>query len=835
MRFAPYAVMLVVTLRSASALAAPTETIVATDVDDGIPSPRYGALLAFDEVTGTSLMYGKNFGFDTWLWDGTRWKNAHPVHSPTINGNMASDTSRQRIVLTDTNQTWEWDGADWTAVTSVHLPQSDTTLGRQMFFDSKLSRTILFASYATKFHTWAWDGSDWTDLAPAHSPDAASCAGYDVDRQRGVLIEMTNLGASQTWEWDGSDWTQITPSADIVARTDCRMVYDEAQKRSVVYGGTNSHNGTIYDQWSWDGSAWTEFSGVQPYPREDAAFGYDKACACDLMFGGVAISGYLASTWEFTSGGWSDHSVFDRPPLSMGLPGGGFLYDAKGTRNLYFTTGDWRDVTPPVPSTWAWNGNAWAQIVTAHDPPFNTGFVLTFDRGNANAVLFGGQSNQTWLFDGTDWTQAAPATSPPALEYAAAAYDIGRKVTVVFGGLGQTYFSDDTWEWDGSNWMLASPTKKPPGRKSALMAFDAAHQEIVLYGGGNANGNLYDTWTYDGKTWTQHNAICGAQFGSLVYDSARKRVLGIGQVVWEWDGSTWSQLGSLTASPTATPAAYDESRGRVIFFNGLSALTHGDQTTELFVRGGTCVTNADCDTGICEDGTCCTTACGGSGDCKVCSVAAGGTDDGLCVIASAGSTCRGAAGACDVPETCDGASPSCPPDGLAPGGTSCSAALCANGIATAGATCTGLSPDCPLAASSSCDPYVCSGDGGCLASCTTNADCVAGFECSVGKCGLAEAGADDAAADAEGGDGADASDTGVGDPRVIGGCACSTARARATGGTGRPWVAAVAIALAVLARRRPRELTGPRASRSSSARRSPSSRRKADRTERSMT
>jgi hypothetical protein len=80
--------------------------------------------------------------------------------------------------------------------------------------------------------------------------------------------------------------------------------------------------------------------------------------------------------------------------------------------------------------------------------------------------------------------------------------------------------------------------------------------------------------------------------------------------------------------------------------------------------GGPCTKSADCTTGYCVDGVCCSSACGGGSpnDCQACSVAAGGSLDGTCTAAAAGRVCRPSAGVCDAAESCDGASLTCPSD-----------------------------------------------------------------------------------------------------------------------------------------------------------------------------
>ena len=108
--------------------------------------------------------------------------------------------------------------------------------------------------------------------------------------------------------------------------------------------------------------------------------------------------------------------------------------------------------------------------------------------------------------------------------------------------------------------------------------------------------------------------------------------------------------------------------------------------------GRVCTTNDDCNSGICQQGVCCSTTC--TGTCRSCALpgsegactnvperqdpldqcpdtgaASCGTDGtcdgaGACRFYAKGTTCRAIAGACDVAETCAGGGAPCPTDGF---------------------------------------------------------------------------------------------------------------------------------------------------------------------------
>jgi MYXO-CTERM domain-containing protein len=110
-------------------------------------------------------------------------------------------------------------------------------------------------------------------------------------------------------------------------------------------------------------------------------------------------------------------------------------------------------------------------------------------------------------------------------------------------------------------------------------------------------------------------------------------------------------------------------------------------------NGDPCTAPADCQSGFCVDGVCCDTACGAGSttDCQACSTAAGAGVNGTCSPRPA-IECRASAAPCDAAEACDGTSPDCPPDALAPAGTSCRGAADSCDLAE---VCDGMAATCP--------------------------------------------------------------------------------------------------------------------------------------------
>ncbi len=144
--------------------------------------------------------------------------------------------------------------------------------------------------------------------------------------------------------------------------------------------------------------------------------------------------------------------------------------------------------------------------------------------------------------------------------------------------------------------------------------------------------------------------------------------------------------------------------------------------------GQPCMAAADCNSGFCQQGVCCQTACAGL--CRSCALSGSA---GSCTNVPAGADplvqCPDdGIASCDRDSSCDGAG-MCR---LYPAGTGCAAAVCMSGTATTARTCNGTGT-CRLGTTMACTPFTCGGST-CRTMCTDNTHCVAGRVCTGGNC-----------------------------------------------------------------------------------------------------
>jgi hypothetical protein len=193
---------------------------------------------------------------------------------------------------------------------------------------------------------------------------------------------------------------------------------------------------------------------------------------------------------------------------------------------------------------------------------------------------------------------------------------------------------------------------------------------------------------------------------------------------------------------TATTASY---RAPVTTMNGpgwLFLVTTGvpsiarGLTVGPGVTGAPCQLGAECGSGFCVEGVCCTAAC--DGGCEACTAARKNQgQDGVCEPVADMTNPKGAcfdSKDCKSAAYCDGKGQCA----FAPQGKVCGAsATCEGGIFAADATCDGQGQCLTTTMTKHCDPYVCAGPGaavGCTTSCQTSADCAPDAFCQGGAC-----------------------------------------------------------------------------------------------------
>jgi hypothetical protein len=287
------------------------------------------------------------------------------------------------------------------------------------------------------------------------------------------------------------------------------LVYDEANKRVLLYGGSTPLDGGrsfafFNDMWAFDGRAWTK-SGESGDKRSGVGLVYDTKRNRIVSFGGYSGAASLSDFRSFDGKDWL--RINQHPEIRAAEAG--FVYDTK--RDRFVTFGGSPGQGSALGETWEYDNTSWHKVAGPGPGP-RQGHVMVFDTKRNRVVLFGGSGigspgqpppslGDTWEYDGVSWKQVA--TSGPSPRGAAGGtFDAKRGVVIIFGGAGPDGFAGDTWSWDGSNWKKLADTG-PEARAMGYIAYDKARDRVVLFGGrkGWPDGDLNDTWEWDGTAW----------------------------------------------------------------------------------------------------------------------------------------------------------------------------------------------------------------------------------------------------------------------------------------------------------------------------------------------
>ena len=219
---------------------------------------------------------------------------------------------------------------------------------------------------------WLTDGLSWLQFYTPHSPEPRTHASmaYDEDHQQAVLFGGFGGGEylGDTWLFDGIDWIQQQPPVSPSPRTHASMAYDPEHKVTILFGGL-ANNGefdeAVNEMWLWDGETWQQQSPpALPPARWGAAMVYDQARKSILLFGGTPGAGFWEDTWLWNGAAWVEQHPEHRP---AGRADFGMAYDAATQQVILW--GGQMDLDADPTETWAWDGEDWTLLPARQAPP----------------------------------------------------------------------------------------------------------------------------------------------------------------------------------------------------------------------------------------------------------------------------------------------------------------------------------------------------------------------------------------------------------------------------------------------------------------------------------
>lgn len=197
-------------------------------------------------------------------------------------------------------------------------------------FDPLRDRLIVFGGYDGSYYNDLWQLSfatsppTWSALVaagPAPVPRAGHAMVYDANGDRVIVfgghdgVTPGTLRRNDVWELSLSGapaWSPIVPQGVApAARSSHSAVYDGANDRMIVFGGTSGSEVQSYLNDTWqldlDGTpSWSEIAqSRRPPRREEQVLDFDAARERLVMHGGYDAFQYLSDTWVLDLAGVS--------------------------------------------------------------------------------------------------------------------------------------------------------------------------------------------------------------------------------------------------------------------------------------------------------------------------------------------------------------------------------------------------------------------------------------------------------------------------------------------------------------------------------------------------
>ena len=234
------------------------------------PDPRSGQSMIYDSHQDLLIVFGGkgndgNLMNDLWSWDGEDWKLLEEGGPPVRQSHrMVYNSDKGEYFLfggsdSDGNSlsdTWIYGQGAWSQVSSAGNPAS--RLQHTMVYDQQRKKVILFGGFSRDQgvktvlgDTWEWDDSSgWMprDDNPQLARDHHAM-GYNHNSGTTIIFGGYNQGYfGDTWVWSGEEWQQINNNGPARAGKP-GMIYDQKNKRLVLFGGGDSNNMTLMDFW----------------------------------------------------------------------------------------------------------------------------------------------------------------------------------------------------------------------------------------------------------------------------------------------------------------------------------------------------------------------------------------------------------------------------------------------------------------------------------------------------------------------------------------------------------------------------------------------------------
>lgn len=393
---------------------------------------------------------------------------------PLVAGGICTNT-------TSADEVYEWDGTTWTKLT---LRSTARIVNAAMAYDSARSQVVRFGGYPTfqttpDSFTYLLRGQRWYGGGIVAEPGPRSMPLFRADPERrtvwlfGGLSEYSFGGVTSYlddfWQYQDGVW-RLMPDDPTNTPNGCVTpigAFDADRKVLVVLC-----NGSAVTEW--DGTAWKRFTNLSQVPpdRRFAGAVYDQTQKKVVLFGGYDNFGnYRQDTWTWNGTAWTEIKPSTKPPHRAQpvmwydpLAKKTIIYSGAGRKSI-------EDHATRYSDMWSFDGSNWTQLSVTATPGIRFAPQIAVDPNSGKLFLFGGlratlddknrvtqfYDDDMWIWDGSTstWTELHPENPPSPRQNAAFDYDpvLGR--FVLYGGFAGNFYLSDRWVWDGQNWTPA--------------------------------------------------------------------------------------------------------------------------------------------------------------------------------------------------------------------------------------------------------------------------------------------------------------------------------------------------------------------------------------------
>ncbi|MCI4345700.1 MAG: hypothetical protein L3K07_02955, partial [Thermoplasmata archaeon] len=307
-----------------------------TAIVSGGPSPRIGAVMAWDAADGYVLLYGGENAHstvvgDTWSYQNGSWTNLTATVSgtppPLAVASLAYDPTSHRTILFSgitsggvgpIEVTWAYHNRTWTNVTASAGTPPSPRVFEAMVTDTTDAQVLLFSGSLTgsapwDHDTWSYKGGTWTNITGAAGYSFGNLlypVGSDDPADHGVLAFALYIqgpgAASATLLYSSGVWRNV--SATITHPSPLELYacagYLASISSVVSYAGValnRTANGVLYSTTAeYNASSWSNVSAFAAGPPDQRVL---ISCAIDgldssfLVFGGSVPGGSSGSSW----------------------------------------------------------------------------------------------------------------------------------------------------------------------------------------------------------------------------------------------------------------------------------------------------------------------------------------------------------------------------------------------------------------------------------------------------------------------------------------------------------------------------------------------------------